>query len=417
MKKKGILMVTITLLVVIVVTIFISKNSQKYIMKDGVMLAMTLTDADGNVTNITSFPTEGDYHVDIECVGGNGKYQPLKEDTYEMKFIVEDITSTNVKCNIDFITISDANKENYLLTKEISNKLATSPTNSGICSNETYTTQSTCEAGEGHWYYVSSTKGSNDEDAGIRYSGKQPSNWIWFNNELWRIIGIIPTKLSDGTETSLVKIIRADSIGGLVFHSAASNTIWGGTGNDDANTLYTLLNTKYYGKDDATGASLCLGSTYALCNYKEIGISNSNTDYYGKMIKDVYWNVGTVSSTSTVITNAYTTEAGTKSTVTGRIALMNASDYGYATSGITYSSIRLASLKSYTQNNWLYGEGSKWTLTPYSTSNVVYVTYAGNVLGDFAIEGNAVRPVLYLDASVYVVSGEGTESNPYQIAM
>ncbi|MBQ8901562.1 MAG: hypothetical protein IJY87_00655, partial [Bacilli bacterium] len=157
---------------------------------------------------------------------------------------------------------------------------------------------------------------------------------------------------------------------------------------------------------------------YALCDYEEIGISNSSTDYYGRMIKEVYWNVGTVSSTSTVISTAYTTEEGTKSSLTGKIGLMSASDYGYAISGITYSSIELSSLSSYEQNNWLYGQGYEWTLTPYSTSNVLYVYRDGNVVNyDGAIYGYAVRPVVYLDSSVYIISGDGTEGNPYQIGM
>jgi len=37
-------------------------------------------------------------------------------------------------------------------------------------------------------------------------------------------------------------------------------------------------------------------------------------------------------------------------------------------------------------------------------------TYYGNSAAE-------VRPVIYLDSSVYIVSGDGTEGNPYQIGM
>ena len=33
------------------------------------------------------------------------------------------------------------------------------------------------------------------------------------------------------------------------------------------------------------------------------------------------------------------------------------------------------------------------------------------------LEGYAVRPVVYLDSSVYIINGDGTEGNPYQIGM
>ena len=317
-----------------------------------------------------TLPTTSNYKATANCdyanISYNFKYQRLE---------IDGVTSDEVKCNLNY-----------------------------TADTATYTTLKS---------EVESKSQTNEN--GYRYSGKTPNNWIWFNGEKWRIIGSVPTTILDGTETNLVKIIRNESIGGLAFNSANSNTTWG------SNTLYTLLNSYYYGKGNSTGASPCWGHSkagYALCDYEEIGISNSSTDYYGRMIKEVYWNVGTVSSTSTVISTAYTTEEGTKSSLTGKIGLMSASDYGYAISGITYSSIELSSLSSYEQNNWLYGQGYEWTLTPYSTSNVLYVYRDGNVVNyDGAIYGYAVRPVVYLDSSVYIISGDGTEGNPYQIGM
>ena len=357
--KKRIILIT-SLIIIIGVVLIKGVDDKKTFKQDGVIFALTM---DGET--ITSFPEQGEYSVDIECENGKGKW--LVE---EWKVAIENI-SGNVTCNIDFHSNPTSLKTE-----------------------------------------VESVNTTNNN--GYRYSGKQPDNWVWFNNEKWRIIGSIPVTLNDGTTSNLVKIVRSSSIGGLVFNSANSYTSWG------SNTLYDLLNNYYYGKLDATGASPCLGYTttsYSLCNYKEIGISTDATDYYGKMIKDVYWNVGTVSSTSTVISTAYTTEAGTKSTVTGKIGLMSASDYGYATSGITYSSIGLSSLNGYEQNNWLHDKGYEWTLTPCDTSAVMYVYHDGCIYKGSPTNGYAVRPVVYLDSSVYIVSGDGTKANPYQIGM
>ena len=109
---------------------------------------------------------------------------------------------------------------------------------------------------------------------------------------------------SCATQKNLVKIMRAESIGGLVYHPSSAIVTWG-----SGNTLYTLLNEYYYGKQDATGDSPCFGYgtiAYALCNYTTKGISIDNYDYYGRMIESVYMNVGAVSSTSTPIDAVYT---------------------------------------------------------------------------------------------------------------
>ena len=259
--------------------------------------------------------------------------------------------------------------------------------------------------------------------------GKDPNNWIWFNNEMWRIIGSIPVCTSKADKTTsgicdqtteeakprLVKIIRADSIGGLGFHSATGSNVWG-----NGNTLYTLLNSTYWGKGKVIGQSPCLGYSGALatCNYSQIGISPS--DYYGQMVEEVFMNVGALSSTSAMINAAYTSEIGTVTKAT-HIGLMNASDYGYATdlaaANKTYSGIGINSLSSYEQYNWLFGAGYyEWTMTPYS-SYVMIVYYNGNVSLNSTYSGTAVRPVLYLDSSVYIIGGDGTVTNPYIIGM
>jgi len=259
---------------------------------------------------------------------------------------------------------------------------------------------------------------------GYRYQGKQPDNWVWFNDELWRIIGSVPvctnatiaSGATSGTcneRTNLVKIIRNESIGGLAYHRSGTNTVWG-----SGNTLYTLLNEKYHGKENATGASPCYGYQTMLgtCDYRINGISKNENDYYNKMIENVYMNVGTVSSTSTYIDVAYDLETNLVTEPT-TIGLMNVSDYGYAASGITYSSTDLSSLSSSVVNNWLYGNGNEWTMTPISSSDVMNVHYYGYVSSYSADYGNAGRPILYLDSGVYIRGGTGTITNPYILGL
>jgi len=294
---------------------------------------------------------------------------------------------TEIECNINY---QNDTSTKTLLTTEVQNKATT----------------------------ITSTNNSDTTDTSYRYQGKQPNNWVWFNNELWRIIGNIPTCLdsSCSTKENLVKIIRAESIGGIKYSTSATNKNWGG------NTLYTTLNDYYYGKIDATGTDYCLSgdvSRKTLCNFGVKGIFKDQNDYYGRMLKEVYAYAGSVTLTSRTIAASYTNETSKLSKTT--VSLMTVSDYGYATSGITFTSIKPNGLSSYEQNNWLYGQGSEWTMTPYSADGEVYVWYVestGKLLqsGDCQY-GYAVRPVVYLNSNVFITGGTGEQKNPYILGM
>ena len=69
-----------------------------------------------------------------------------------------------------------------------------------------------------------------DEHGDIRYYGKDPNNYISFNDELWRIIGIIDGK---------IKIVRNESIGSRVWASNQRND-W------NSSDLKNYLNGEYY---------------------------------------------------------------------------------------------------------------------------------------------------------------------------
>ena len=366
MKKKYIALSISIIIIISILAIIIKNNNKEYIMQDGVMLALTL---DGE--KITEYPEGTNYGVEINCENGKGKW--LVE---EWKLAVEEITG-NVVCNIDFTSNP----------KSLKSKVEEVNVN------------------------------NNFDNNGYRYSGRQPNNYIWFNNEMWRIIGSIPTCLTAtcGTNTTnLVKIIRNDSIGGISNDGNSSTGAWG------SNTLYTLLKTYYLGKGNASGTSYCYTRSttaigYAKCDYRVKGIGS--TSYYGKMIKNVYWNTGASDNSVNAVT-AYTNEIATR-TVSGKVGLMTASDYGYATSSSYHSVVMSNKNASRTSENWLGGQAYEWT----SIQGVDYTVFAlyiddtGVLKEDNAHYGYAVRPVVYLDSSVYIISGDGSITNPYQIGM
>ena len=329
-----------------------------------------------NITNETVPLTSG-YSVVSTCPNSNwsDKYQRLE---------LGDISNPTVECKLTY------NKKTFDESKKLSTIASTVGT--------------------------SGTGSIVDEgDAGFRYEGQDPNNYIWFNNELWRIIGVIPTKVdSSGTTENLVKIIRDESIGGLAYDAKSS----GYTGAWGSNTLYSLLNEYYFGKKDGTNTTGCYGyetTAKVKCDYTEIGINGA--DYYGSMIKKVYWNTGASTKDATAST-IYGTEKATQ-TIYNYVGLMSLSDYGYATSASHSTNLFSYDNATHTLNNWLYGQGYEWTNIQFSSLAyaALHVSDYGRVEAYNASYGHAVRPVLYLWADIYVSSGDGSKAAPYVISM
>ena len=256
---------------------------------------------------------------------------------------------------------------------------------------------------------------------GYRYEGKDPNNYVWFNNELWRIIGVFDENSHGQSGQNLVKIIRADSIGGLAWHKSNTND-W------TAASLMNLLNGAYLNSENGTGGEYCYGYSTSVpagnCDYTETGIN----DTYRPMIENVTWYLGGHPTQSATAEAFYGYERGTTvssgrpTETTGYIGLMYPSDYGYSV--LSSSCARTTNLGSYNNatcagQSWMYGQGYEWTITPYSSFSVVvfHVDSSGSLSYSSANNGYAARPVLYLDSSVYVIDGTGTQSDPYIIGM
>ena len=135
-----------------------------------------------------------------------------------------------------------------------------------------------------------------DEHGDIRYYGKAPNNYVSFNNELWRIIGVIDGKL---------KIIRNESIGNMQWASSRNN--WNNS------SLKSYLNGEYYNGINETYKSMISEETYYLG-----GATSSNLR---TLTASGYYNVERDSS------QVY---SGNPTSTTQYIGLMYPSDYGYA---------------------------------------------------------------------------------------
>ena len=267
-----------------------------------------------------------------------------------------------------------------------------------------------------------STQGTGQvvNENGYRYEGKNPNNYIWFNNEYWRIIGVFDSASHGQSGKNLVKIIRAETLDALAWHKSNTND-W------TASSLKSLLNGAYYNAQDGTSSGYCYGygtTATANCDYTKKGIQAG----FRKMIASVTWHLGGYSSTSATSSAFYGYERGTTvysgrpTSTTGYIGLMYPSDYGYSV--LSSSCTRTTNLGSYNSakcagQSWLYGKGYELTLTPYSSSsfNVFNLYNYGNLNSNNAFNGSGSRPVLYLDASVYKIDGDGSLNNPYIVGL
>ena len=278
---------------------------------------------------------------------------------------------------------------------------------------------------------------TDDPDNNARYIGASPNNYVSFNDELWRIIGVF-NNIDDGTgkkETRL-KIIRDEPIGIYSWDNKASGTgsstsSYGSNDWSDSALQQVLNSGAYYNRTSGECPYGRNGVT-TICDFSNNGL----TETAKAMISNAKWNLGGSSTYNDVTASMfYERERGTDvysghaTEWTGQIGLMYPSDYGYATSGgsttnrETCLNTELYNWDSYSDcnnNDWLYDNSNiQWTLTPYSAnSHIVFNVYSiGFVYNDDAYDDFAVSPALYLSSNVKISGGDGSVSSPFELSL
>ncbi len=283
---------------------------------------------------------------------------------------------------------------------------------------------------------------NDDPDGNIRYIGANPDNYVYFNCsdytnqsdstcEKWRIIGLFNniTK-SDGSKENLVKIVKSESIGTIAWDENLSGGYWANA------TLQQNLNS----------------GTYYTTTLKN--------DVTRSKIENVMWNLG-ASSTITDVTakmfyereRSVNTNNDEISAWTGKVGLIYASDYGYATSGGTtanrttclqtaLNNWKNSDVSDCKDNNYLYKSSHvQWLLNLYGDArdlNVLNIDIRGKVsdtakfttststkikyepLEPVVLPNNQnvnVYPSLYLKSNISISAGTGSSGDPYQLSI
>ena len=269
-------------------------------------------------------------------------------------------------------------------------------------------------------------KKDNTPDQNIRYYGSDPNNYVRFNNELWRIIGVFGNN---------VKLIRSEKLGDLSWDSSEEsiNEGWG-VNEWSTSALKNYLNTMYYGGTSVT--------CYNAKNKQTTTCPTNKLNTESKTLIDYYtWKTGAIEVSKRTNTPAfYKSERGN---VTGKICnggsacndtverttewpgyigLPYATDYAYASgeSICETNMVKQDSSNTYIckNNNWMFKPNTwYWTLSldayPSASRGVWLVYGAGNVGNNNAAYGGAIFPAIYLKTDILIKSGTGRSNDPY----
>ncbi len=280
-------------------------------------------------------------------------------------------------------------------------------------------------------------------DKNLRYVGKNPNNYVIFNNELWRIIGVMNNiEDANGVKASRVKIFRNETIGEYSYDSSAAD-IGGGRGSNEWSRSYAnrILNTYYYLSQKGICA-IDKNLEETECDFTETGLSAVARS----QIETVKWNDAallartsgySVKETYPLERNSSTTDTREdpiiktrEATWIANIGLINPTDFAFSTSG-TDNTVRNSCLNTafvgcaLCSNNWAkkYECGSNtWfprhTMWSLNGSNSIYYS-SGAVTLNFYYSSHYVygktnyHPVVYLKDDVMIYGGTGTAEDPY----
>ena len=255
---------------------------------------------------------------------------------------------------------------------------------------------------------------SQDELTDYRYVGENPNNYVTFNGETWRIIGIFTVENETGKKEQRIKLIRNESIGAYNWDNVGM-----GTSDWNASPLKQVLNAGPYYNRTAGECPYGINGGTIPCDYTTTGL----TDQAKSMIGKTKWYLGGSNTEAASASKFYEAERGSNvysghsSSWIGDVGLVYPSDYGYASGESSCISTNLFNYESSCKNtDWLFNSTHQWTMTSHSSySNYIFAIHSTGRINEGSSVTNSlnVRPSVYLKSDVKLTSGNGTEADPY----
>ncbi len=278
-----------------------------------------------------------------------------------------------------------------------------------------------------------------------RFSGNILNNHVYFNCkasttymnakencEIWRIIGVF--KDEKGKEH--IKLVRNEKLLSSAYPTTYTSngetfSIKGNTNNTaywdqipyrtafnnwEDSGLKHWLNSDgeeggYYNSLSETSKNMIEDATYYLGNVT--GSDSAYTEYKNERNQTLCpENVKSLSDQS----NCYVWY-GNSPTWTGKISLMQLSDYLFAFDSSSWNSVPEEGYSSIKSQNWLNVArvSSEWLLSPtHNKNSAVSVIFSSSNLNWLdAVNSSEVRPVVTLKSSVLFSNGNGSSADPY----
>lgn len=348
-RKKTLIVIAIAIIICIATLLLFFTNSFAYFI-------------DGEKSN--SIPSKSfNYVVDVNCKNADGLW-----DYNNWEPVIKNIKG-DVSCDIEFNTSS---------------------------SHETLANLIISKTGEGNydstlglykWQITNETVAG--KSIGYRYVGDNPDNYVLFNNEYWRIVGVMNDNSHGISGKNLVKIVREDEIpdynthlGKLVaYFTASDNYSTRGLLNEYDKSM--IVNAKWSMSACEYYNNLNLTYIYSNC---DIVTPDYNESYIGLLyLSDYYFAFPEYIQSRSSNINSLSNPMG-----------INGADFNW----LTHNSSIYYAFNDPDETN-IYG--SIYSLKKNNN---------GISLATDTIDVN-MRPAVYLDEKVFARIGTGTKDDPY----
>lgn len=287
-------------------------------------------------------------------------------------------------------------------------------------------------------------------DKNVRYTGAEPRNYVEFGNtgELWRIVGLFNVKDSSGVTSQKLKLVRDESLGTYSWDATGNNDYgfndWteadlkNGLNGDYLDTTLIANKNNWYNSYRDSSTDKPVFRQTGVFDYTKVIKSN-----YQNMISESVWNIGgnTWNNPNTPpfrlpLLDQYNKERGTityqnsrPTEWTGKVGLIYASDYGYAsTNSECRENLRAGVTYDTANDSWDYSNGKckidnllakstwYWTLSPSSDNSyyVFFVDSAGAVtFNPGTYNSSNIFPAVFLKSDILIAGGTGEIDKPY----